>query len=194
MLALSLCRKYQWSDSPSMAYIIAVAIQTITRLALCFVFFVHRLSGITTSGWIWLYLLLDTILIGLSLATYATQDMLQNYEFILYCINFALTVCLLIYCTFADQLSPKNSNNTTDTDPDLWIKHTVCPKSGASYASRITYQWVNRLLLKGWLNKSLVFDDLWALRREDSTLYNYKRFLKQWLPLSSSSSAKHIND
>ncbi|XP_054155853.1 multidrug resistance-associated protein 1-like [Oppia nitens] len=181
MLTLSLCRKYQWADSPSTAYIIAVAIQTITRLSLCFVFFIQRLSGITTSGWIWLYLLLDTILSGLSVATYATQDLLYNYEFILYCINFALTVCLLIYCTFADQLPPENSNNTTDTDPDLWIKHSVCPKSGASYASRITYQWVNRLLLKGWLNKSLVFDDLWALRREDSTDYNYRRFLKQCL-------------
>ncbi|XP_054155858.1 multidrug resistance-associated protein 1-like [Oppia nitens] len=118
--------------------------------------------------------------------------MLQNYEFILYCINFALTVCLLIYCTFADQLPPENSNNYTDTDPDLWTKHSVYPKSGASYASHITYQWLNRLLLKGWLNKSLVIDDLWALRREDSTLYNYKRFLKQWLPLSSSS-AKHVD-
>ncbi|XP_054155816.1 ATP-binding cassette sub-family C member 3-like, partial [Oppia nitens] len=182
MLALSLCRKYQWSDSPSTAYIIAVAIQTITRLELCFVFFIHQLSGITTSGWIWLYLLLDTILSGLSLATYATHNMLENYEFILYCINFVLTVCLLIYCTFADQLPLENCNNFyTDTDSDLWTKHTVCPKSGASYASRITYQWVNRLLLKGWLNKSLVFDDLWALRREDSTLYNYNRFLKQCL-------------
>ncbi|XP_054154781.1 multidrug resistance-associated protein 1-like [Oppia nitens] len=181
MLTLSLCRKYLWANSPSTAYIIAVAIQTITRLSLCSVFFVHRLTDITTSGWIWLYLLVDTILSGLSVATYATHNMLENYEFILYCINFALTVCLLIYCTFADQLLPENSNNNTDTDHDLWIKHIVCPKSGASYASRITYQWVNRLLLKGWLNKSLVFDDLWALSREDSSVYNYKRFLKQCL-------------
>ncbi|XP_054154779.1 multidrug resistance-associated protein 1-like [Oppia nitens] len=106
MLALSLCRKYQWSDSPSTAYIIAVAIQTITRLALCFVFFVHRLSGITTNGWIWLYLLLDTILSGLSLATYATQDILYNYEFILYCIKFALTKIATIIPTLTPTYGP----------------------------------------------------------------------------------------
>ncbi|XP_054158437.1 ATP-binding cassette sub-family C member 2-like [Oppia nitens] len=161
-LILSLCRKYQWSDSPSTAYIIAIAVQIITRLALCIVFYLYILSGITTNGFVWIYLLADTVLGALSVATYATQDYLQNYEFILYCINYSITVLLLIYCTFADKQLSADCNKI-----DAFGKHTVCPKQWASFPSQITYHWANSMFWKGW-QKSLIFDDLWSLRPTDN--------------------------
>ncbi|XP_054158369.1 multidrug resistance-associated protein 1-like [Oppia nitens] len=110
-LILSLVRKYQWLDSPSTAYIVMTAIQTATRLALCLIYYSHRLYGVHRSGCVWIYLLIDTFLSILSIVTYTTapDNKLRYYEFILRCLSFSLTALLLIVTTFADKLPTINT-------------------------------------------------------------------------------------
>ncbi|XP_054165162.1 multidrug resistance-associated protein 1-like [Oppia nitens] len=138
---LCLCRRYQWDDNPTTAHILATIIQFITRLALCIVFYCHRKYGINSSGCVWLYLLLDTVFGALSVATYATQqDIRRNYEFILYCIEFSLTVVLLVFCLFADRLL------TLNIDHKITDNNNICPENRASFASKLTFHWLNKTL------------------------------------------------
>ncbi|XP_054162951.1 multidrug resistance-associated protein 1-like [Oppia nitens] len=154
-LILSLCRKYQWDDSPTIAYILSTAVTTVSRLIICLIFYYQRLYGIVSSGGlIWLYLLLDTILGALSVAT----------------------VC-------------KDNVGVVGVD----TKHDLCPKDRTSFPLKVTYQWLNSLLLKGW-KKTLIFDDLWALRPIDTTFVNFKLFSKHWLQLDTTVLDSNSND
>ncbi|XP_054157840.1 multidrug resistance-associated protein 1-like isoform X1 [Oppia nitens] len=168
---LSLCRKFQWADNPSTSYIIATAIQFISRLAICFVLYGHRRAGVHCSGIVWFYLFFDTILGALSVATYATQDYRQTHEFALYCTEFSLTTLLLIICSFADRL-PQN-------EYFIEVNGNVCPKEYVSFPSRLSFDWLTSLIIKGWRNP-LTVHDLWAVRREDCTKNIFKYFNQYW--------------
>ncbi|XP_054157445.1 multidrug resistance-associated protein 1-like [Oppia nitens] len=166
-LILCFCRKYQWDDNPTTGHLISTVVQTTTRLILCIVFYCHRKYGIHYSGCIWTYLVLDTILGSLSVATFATQVMRLKYEFILYCIQFSLTVIILLFCSFADQLPPNSDNTETNDD-------NICPEDKASFPSKLTFHWMNNLLIKFLKQKSLKITDIWPVRHKNiknQTLY-----------------------
>ncbi|XP_054161810.1 multidrug resistance-associated protein 1-like [Oppia nitens] len=163
---LCLLRRFQWHDNTTdtninTAHIISTVIQCVTRLAVCIIFSCHRKYGLNSCGWhIKTYLLLTTIFGALSIVTYTTQQaMIENYEFIIYCLQFYLTLALLIFSSIDDRL-PENSYGSLVND-------TKCPQDMATWPSILTFNWMNSLIIKYWQQNSLTIGDLWAIREQN---------------------------
>ncbi|CAG2115925.1 unnamed protein product, partial [Medioppia subpectinata] len=172
---LCMLRQFQFDDSPAVSYLISTAMYSITRLLLCLVLYCHQRSGVHCSGIVWFYLLLDTVFGALSVATYSLDDIRQSHEYVLFIIQYSLTVILFIMNSFPDRL-PTYDNNGNE-------KHAnhlkVCPKETASFPSRLSFWWITGLIMKGW-RSPLTRDDLWAVRHEDSCKTVYGEFNRLW--------------
>lgn len=51
----------------------------------------------------------------------------------------------------------------------------ICPKTTASFFSRLTYSWYSSLTYVGW-KRPIVMSDVWLTRKQESALYNYGKF------------------
>ncbi len=182
---LCLVREFHWNDSPTIAHLLSTVIYFITRLLLCIILYCHRVCGIHCSGIVWFFLLFESILDAFSVATYTLTDYRQNHEYILYLIEYSLTVVLLLICSFSDKLPPR------DYSEDLKAK--VCPKEKASFPSKLTFWWFNPLAIKGWRNP-LTSDDLWDVRREDRCKNVFRYFNKFWQNQSYSEHEPVVGD
>jgi hypothetical protein len=134
---------------------------------------------------VWFFLLFESILDAFSVITYTLTDYRQNHEYILYLIEYSLTVVLLLICSFPDKLPPSNYRE------DLNVK--VCPKEKASFPSRLTFWWFNSLAIKGWRNP-LTLADLWDVRREDKCKNVFRYFNKFWQNESYSEDKPVVGD
>ncbi|KAM4729257.1 ATP-binding cassette sub-family C member 2 [Anableps anableps] len=84
-------------------------------------------------------------------------------RFSLFYISFGLEVIALILSAVAD-IPPE--------EKELAKKN---PEAGAAFLSRITFNWMNSMVVKGY-KKPLVQEDLWELNEVDSTAYISQRF------------------
>ncbi|KAM9848054.1 ATP-binding cassette sub-family C member 2 [Aulostomus maculatus] len=92
-------------------------------------------------------------------------------RFCLLCISFGLELIALILSAVAD-VSPE--------DKELVKKN---PEAGAAFLSRITFNWFNSMVLKGY-KQPLVQDDMWELNEADTTAYinqHFQRFMESEL-------------
>ncbi|XP_061766165.1 canalicular multispecific organic anion transporter 1 [Nerophis ophidion] len=90
------------------------------------------------------------------------------HRFCLICISFGLEVIALILSAVAD-LSPQVR--------EIAKKN---PEAGAAFLSRITFNWFNSMVVKGY-KQPLVQEDLWALDETDSTAYisgHFRHFMQ----------------
>ncbi|CAG2111335.1 unnamed protein product, partial [Medioppia subpectinata] len=177
---LLLCREFKWSDSPTVAHILSAGVYCLTRLVLCAVFYTHRTSGVHCSGIVWIYLFLSTVTGTFTTAVYATaDDMRQSHELILYVVQYVLTVILLLFCSFADRLPDQSIDGSDGYGDKANTNHKVCPKEHVSFPSRLTFNWLTALVLKGWRHP-LTLNDLWAVRSVDRTRNVFRYFNKYW--------------
>jgi hypothetical protein len=57
----------------------------------------------------------------------------------------------------------------------------MCPKTWASFLSKIAFLWFNGLIFKDH-KQSLKLEDSWALDRNNITRFIFKKFNKVWIP------------
>uniref|UniRef100_A0A8C5PJK7 Canalicular multispecific organic anion transporter 1 n=1 Tax=Leptobrachium leishanense TaxID=445787 RepID=A0A8C5PJK7_9ANUR len=79
----------------------------------------------------------------------------------LFFISFGLQVAMLVVSSFSEK------NELTKKNPELT----------ASFISRITFNWYNSIIMKGY-KRPLEMDDIWELNEEDTTKTNYDVFDK----------------
>ncbi|KAL3972082.1 interferon, gamma-inducible protein 30 [Sarotherodon galilaeus] len=84
-------------------------------------------------------------------------------RFSLFYISFGLELIALVLSTVAD-IPPEAKN---------FIKKN--PEAGAPFLSRITFNWLNSMVLKGF-KQPLVQEDMWDLNESDSTAFINERF------------------
>lgn len=84
-------------------------------------------------------------------------------RFCLFFISFGLELIALVLSAVAD-IPPE--------DKELVKKN---PEAGATFLSRITFNWFNRMAFKGY-KRPLVQEDMWELNEKDSTSYINQRF------------------
>ncbi|XP_077114465.1 ATP-binding cassette sub-family C member 2 [Ranitomeya variabilis] len=89
------------------------------------------------------------------------EDIPDIPRFCLFFISFGLQVVSLIISPISE------SNDLTKKNPELT----------ASFLSRITFSWYDRIVLKGY-RKPLVMEDLFELSKQDQTKYSYEIFDK----------------
>ncbi|KRF85618.1 multidrug resistance-associated protein 1 isoform X17 [Drosophila virilis] len=94
----------------------------------------------------------------------------ETYQFASFFIFFAFTCLMLILNCFADQL-PRQTK--------YYRGPKEIPELSASFLSRITYSWFDRMALKGYRNP-LEEKDLWDLRPQDSCKEVMPTFAHYW--------------
>ncbi|XP_070855602.1 multidrug resistance-associated protein 1 isoform X5 [Drosophila suzukii] len=94
----------------------------------------------------------------------------EEYQFVSFFIFFTFTCIMLILNCFADGM-PKQSKYQRGENE--------IPELSASFLSRITYQWFDRMALKGYRNP-LEEKDLWDLRPQDSCSEVMPIFAHHW--------------
>ncbi|CAG2177433.1 unnamed protein product, partial [Oppiella nova] len=165
---------FHFDDKPSMAYLISTAVYSIISVVLCLVLYCHQLSGIHCSGIVWFYLLMDAVFKTLSVATYSmNRDIRQTHEYTLFLIQYSLTIILFLMNSSADRLPVGHYSDK------LGGKSRVCPKERVSFPQKLIFEWVTRLIVKGW-KSPLTTDDLWDVRREDRCKRVFGEFNAIW--------------
>ncbi|XP_073541128.1 ATP-binding cassette sub-family C member 2 [Phyllobates terribilis] len=97
-----------------------------------------------------------------SLVRFALKEDIPDIpRFSLFFISYGLQVVILIISSISE------TNDLTKKNPELT----------ASFLSRITFSWYDRIVLKGY-KRPLVMEDLWELSKEDQTQYTYEIFDK----------------
>ncbi|XP_037958175.1 multidrug resistance-associated protein 1 isoform X4 [Teleopsis dalmanni] len=86
------------------------------------------------------------------------DDPWGEYKYVSFMIYFAFSIAMLFLNCFADAMPRETKYNRTSTE---------MPECSASFLSRITYQWFDKMAWKGYRNP-LVEKDLWDLRPQDS--------------------------
>ena len=94
-------------------------------------------------------------------------DVYSFYSFILF---FSTSVIVLFMNCFADQ-EPTETKYPKVANP--------CPELGASFPSRMFFQWFDKLILKGFRHP-LKNEDLWQMKPEDTSKEVTPLFLKYW--------------
>ncbi|KAH8413308.1 hypothetical protein KR009_009966 [Drosophila setifemur] len=94
----------------------------------------------------------------------------EEYKFVSFFIFFTFSCLMLILNCFADGLPRQTKYQRGENE---------IPELSASFLSRITYQWFDRMALKGYRNP-LEEKDLWDLRPQDSCSEVMPTFAYHW--------------
>ncbi|KRJ97649.1 uncharacterized protein Dyak_GE18601, isoform D [Drosophila yakuba] len=94
----------------------------------------------------------------------------EEYQFVSFFIFFTFTSIMLILNCFADGLPRQTKYQRGENE---------IPELSASFLSRITYQWFDKMALKGYRNP-LEEKDLWDLRPQDSCSEVMPIFAHHW--------------
>uniref|UniRef100_A0A8C3D0Q3 ABC-type glutathione-S-conjugate transporter n=1 Tax=Cairina moschata TaxID=8855 RepID=A0A8C3D0Q3_CAIMO len=127
------------------AFFISPAVLGITMILAMFLTQVERMMGIQSSGILLIYWLLSFLSAGFledpfhHVATYLYVSLVFG-ELVLFCL----------------------------VDHPPFFSKNQCPEANSSFLSKITYWWLSGLVWKGY-QRSLGVDDLWSVRKEDSS-------------------------
>lgn len=129
---------------------------------------VRRSEGAVDSATLFLFWLLLVLCDVFPFQTLLREALRQGEisdlpRFCLFYISFGLEVIALFLSAVAD-VSPE--------DEELVKKN---PEAGAVFLSRITFDWFNSMVVKGY-KQPLVQEDMWDLNETDSTAYINQRF------------------
>ncbi|KAH8267412.1 hypothetical protein KR018_000796 [Drosophila ironensis] len=94
----------------------------------------------------------------------------EEYLYVSFFVSFTFTCLMLILNCFADGMPRQTKYQRGDNE---------IPELSASFLSRITYQWFDRMALKGYRNP-LEEKDLWDLRPQDSCSEVMPTFAYHW--------------
>lgn len=140
----------------------------------------NKVHGVRTSGTLFLFWLFFTLLSIPRVITESRQlnhrqqeeieDPWAQYQFVSFCIFFALTCLMFLLNCFAD-VNPREFEFEKQDKP--------CPEMESSFLSRILFAWFDRLALLGY-RKPLETKDLWDMRYEDSSGVVSPAFHKHW--------------
>ena len=143
---------------------------TFIKITVFGLFWAQVIKGLHTSGVIWTYFLLSVICGAPALhgRLYWRPPALQ--EWVLFCLQYSLTIGLFFLICFADSL-PQNEKSMSSKK--------CCPKESASFLSRILFSWFTSLTIKGW-KKPLTTSDLWLIRDGYKSSTIHSEFEKNW--------------
>uniref|UniRef100_A0A8B9IBK8 ABC-type glutathione-S-conjugate transporter n=1 Tax=Anser brachyrhynchus TaxID=132585 RepID=A0A8B9IBK8_9AVES len=127
------------------AFVISPAVLGITMILAMFLTQAERMMGIQSSGILLIYWLLSFLSAGF------LEDPFHHVATYLY-VSLVLGE-LVLFCL---------------VDHPPFFSKNQCPEASSSFLSKITYWWLSGLVWKGY-QQSLGVDDLWSVRKEDSS-------------------------
>lgn len=136
----------------------------------------NRKYGIRSSGILFLFWFLLLIFSVPQLFTEIDQRTNQSYsdwkdyKFKSFIVSFALVIINFLFTCFGDKEPKENKYPKTNMD---------CPETYAPFLSRVTFQWLDSMIWKGYRNP-LKEKDLWDLRPEDQSKEIMPTFAYYW--------------
>ena len=176
---------YLWSqnDFPiSKAEILSSCIYLVTNIVLLVLVHLQRRFGFINGGAIWFYFLLKIIATGLCIPTYLHYSDHKNFvQLIIIFITLGIEIILLLICSFADEPPPSTDQHwrSWSLSRPLASQAKLCPKEVASFTSKLTFWWYNKIIFTGF-RKDLTRDDLWAIRSHDKAANIFEHFNRFW--------------
>lgn len=147
----------------------------------------HRLSGVRSSGTLFIFWLLMTVYGSIKLRTYILIEKAEikpsgsHFRFATTILFWSWYVCLLVLNCFKDK-KPLYTPVDDDQNP--------CPENDASFLSVISFWWLNSMVVTGF-KRPLTRDDLWSLMPDDKSSYVVPRFLSEWKKETSKADRKN---
>ncbi|NWI49203.1 MRP1 protein, partial [Calyptomena viridis] len=146
------------------AFFISPAVMGITMVLAMFLTQAERMMGIQSSGVLLIYWLLSFVA-AIVMFSFKIQYALErgfledHFHHVTTCLYAMLVLGELVLFCLVDHppFFSKDVNNPNQ-----------CPEASSSFLSKITYWWFSGLLWKG-SQQSLGVDDLWPVRKEDSS-------------------------
>ncbi|XP_046577436.1 multidrug resistance-associated protein 1-like isoform X2 [Haliotis rubra] len=158
-----------YNTSTFSAFFIAPAVQTVTFLFAMLMLLLERKKGLITSGVMFTFWLMLTVagvvpFYSIIITKQYEQNMLKVVTFYIY-YGLVLLQLILSCCAETTELA------TQDKEP--------CPELRASFLSRITFWWMNSLLMRGY-RKALTETDICDIHPDESSAHTVSRFLPRW--------------
>lgn len=151
----------------------------------------NRVHGLRTSGLIFLFWLFFTVL---SIPRIRTEFRLSNerdeaqtenswdtYNFASFLVSFVLSASILLLNFFVD---------AAPTLTKYPVPEKPCPEVGASFPSRVFYQYFDKFVWLGY-RRPLVDKDMWSLKPEDASTEVAPVFLGHWNKMVAKTSLVH---
>ncbi|XP_046361919.2 multidrug resistance-associated protein 1-like [Haliotis rufescens] len=175
LVILSVIRLIDSADSYNTtifsALFIAPAVQAVTFLFAVLLLLLERKKGLITSGVMFTFWLLLTVagIVPFYSIIFKKQYERNILKVVTFYIYYGLVLLELILSCFAE-----TSSGWTLQDKKL------CPEVFASFVSRITFWWMNSLLLRGY-RKPLTETDVYDIHPDESSVHTVTRFLPRWV-------------
>lgn len=165
----------QDSENQPLASIVSPAVLTASVLLATILVQVERTKGFITSGVLFLFWLLLTIAGIVPFYSKVlqilrwTDDQDQLFFIVTFYIYYGLVLVQLVLSCIVDE---------NPVPPDDHTK-PPCPEIEASFLSRMTYWWINGLVLTGY-REGIKEDNIWGLHPRDRTSTNAPLFERAW--------------
>ncbi|XP_062606443.1 multidrug resistance-associated protein 1-like [Saccostrea cucullata] len=155
------------SKSYFKAWLIGPCIEAVTLLLVLLYIFLERQKGFVTSGVLFMYWTINIITCIIPfyhmIITKEYQD--KPLSFSVFNVYFGLAILQwILYCS-----SDKTSIPETEKE---------CPEQRASFLSRITFWWINSLMISGY--KTPVTEDIFSLNPREQSKTVIPRFEAKW--------------
>lgn len=156
-----------------LATVVTPAITSSTLFLVAILIHVERKCGLITSGVLFIYWFLlvttgivesYTLIIHVDVKMSASE--LANFS--LFFIMYGFIIIEFILFCFAEW-----------RPPEYYMDRAVCPEFFSSFLSRITFWWMNRLLITGY-KKTLEEKDVWALAASDRSVHTISAIEASW--------------
>ncbi|XP_063042992.1 multidrug resistance-associated protein 1 isoform X2 [Engraulis encrasicolus] len=168
-----------WERSQGQAlapvYLVSPTILGITMLLATFLIQYERFKGAQSSG-----VMLSFWLIALACATITFRSKVMQavdepaavdvFRYTTFYIYYTLLLISLFLSCLSDR-PPLFSQAVKELNP--------CPESGASFLSKITFWWINKLMVTGF-KRPLEEKDLWSLNAEDCSQRVVPQLVRRW--------------
>ncbi|XP_074651922.1 multidrug resistance-associated protein 1-like isoform X2 [Tubulanus polymorphus] len=165
--------EYASGDDPASVYFVTPTIQLLTYIAAIGLMQYERIKGYITSGVMFLFWVLQIVTAIVpfysKIVSAQNKGITDMFRFVTFYMYFTLLLIEIVLSSFAEKLSRIGIYQ----DPNL------CPEVKSSFLSRITFWWMNSVIITGY-KKPLEESDMWSLNPRDLTVTNAPVLDKAW--------------
>ncbi|XP_061183962.1 multidrug resistance-associated protein 1-like isoform X1 [Saccostrea echinata] len=154
------------------AVFVALGIEFASYMLSAVLIQMERAQGYITSGVLFVFFLLSTVAGIVPFYTYIEEKVYNTdlEKFVLFYISWGLLFLQLVFHCIAEKVSRRGYYE---------LGRNPCPEIKASILSRLTYWWINSLVVTAY-KKDLTEDDLFDLNPRDASDRVVPQFAEQW--------------
>ncbi|XP_025016128.1 multidrug resistance-associated protein 1-like isoform X2 [Tetranychus urticae] len=146
------------------AEIVAPSLNIISFVLISLFFYYHRIRGVHSSAFIWIYLSIQSICCSITtIQSWINFEIYSGLEIAIINAQCAAIILLLLLASFVDYELDTIATEGYEMKEDGESTVESSIKYKISFPSRLVFWWANKLIFLGW-KKPLTIKDLWPLK------------------------------